>query len=143
MRRILPALGALLLFGGTSCSSESQAAGIVGVYDATQTLQAGNTAILRYWFSADGKWGRSNRQIVSGTNNDLCGSTADTSYEVRADKVYLRDGANTSERTWTLSEGDTMLKLEPGDSFTNGTPANTFKRVAGAQTNRTCNTAFQ
>ena len=55
MRRILPALGALLLFGGTSCSSESQAAGIVGVYDATQTLQAGNTAILRYWFSADGK----------------------------------------------------------------------------------------
>ena len=143
MRRFLPALGALLLYCVPSCSSESQPAGIVGVYDATQTLQAGNTAILRYWFSSDGKWGRSNRQIIGGTNNDLCSVTADTSYEVRADKVYLRDGASTSERTWTLSEGDTMLKLEPGDTFTNGTPANTFKRVAGAQTNRTCNTAFQ
>lgn len=132
-----------LLFSCVSCSSEAQPTGITGVYDATQQLQAGNTAILRYWFSNDGKWGKSNRQIVSGVNADLCGSTADTSYEVKGAKVYLRDGATTKEVGWTFLEGDSLLKLDPPDQFQNGTPVNTFKRVPNAQTNRTCNTAFQ
>lgn len=134
---------AFLLFSCLSCSSEAQSTGITGVYDASQALQANNTAILRYWFSSDGKWGRSNRQVVNGIAADTCGSTADTSYELRGDKVYLRDGARTTERTWTLLEGDSMLKLDPPDTFLNGTSANTFKRVPGAQTNRTCNTAFE
>ncbi|MBS2011494.1 MAG: hypothetical protein JST00_01170 [Deltaproteobacteria bacterium] len=143
MRWALSLLSCVALGGVASCSADPQASGITGVYDATQALQAGNTAIVRYWFTSDGKWGRVKRQIIGSTADDTCASTADATYELKGDKVYLRDGARTEERTWALLENNTLLKLDPGDTFINGTLATTFKRASTAQTTRTCNTAFQ
>lgn len=143
MRWALPLLSCLALAGGVSCSADPQASGITGVYDASQALQAGNTSIVRYWFTSDGKWGRVKRQILGGTADDTCSSTADATYELRGDKVYLRDGARTEERRWTLTQGNALLELDPPDQFLNGSIAKTFERASTAQTNRTCTTAFQ
>lgn len=127
-----------------ACSSEpAKDLGITGVFDATQQLQAGNTATLRYWFTSDGKWGRAHRTTIGSSGQTTCASTADTSYELKGDKVFLRDGANTSERGWSLIEDNATLKLDPGDAFLNGAPANTFRRNPTVPTTLTCNTAFQ
>jgi len=138
---LLLVLAPLALF--PSCSDSASSGGITGVYDATQQLQAGNTATIRYWFTSDGKWGRVLRQTVGGTPTDTCSTTASATYELSGNKVTLRHGSSTQERTWTLLEGDGVLKLDPPDQFQNGTFASTFTRVPNAQTNRDCNTAFQ
>gem|GEM_PF-5200484 len=140
---------ALLFAAGSSalasgCGEDPQDAGVTGVFDATIALQAGNTSTIRYWFTGDGKWGRARRDSVGGTPVDTCDTpSAPATYERQGNRIVLRYGSTTSERTWTLTEGESRLTLSPPDTFANGTAASAFTRVRDAQTNRDCNSAFQ
>jgi len=127
---------------GDSSTTEEGGPALVGVYDAVHTRAAGASSTLRYWFTSDGKWGRAVKETVGATSTVSCFTVADTGYELRGDKVLLRNGTTTQDRTWTHLEGNAVLKLDPPDQFAGGLPANSFTRVPSASAARTCNTAF-
>jgi hypothetical protein len=139
-------LGAIALLSAmAACGSDgSSGAGtsIVGVFDATNADTSGNSKTERLWFDADGTWGSSTRITAGNNTTNVCGTkTADAKYDLRsADTIVLRDGTTSVEKKYALLEGGAVLKLDPAT----GTPTvNSYKRVDGAATKRTCDDAFR